>query len=385
MESHALHGAGLYYESGDRFWVNIYAPSTATWESAGVNLEAVTDFPEGESATYTVTAKSPKAFTLALRRPAWAGEGFAVKVNGTAVKNLTRPASYIEITRTWKTGDAVSVTLPKALHLQPTPDMPRRAALMWGPLVLAGDLGPLPARAPGRRGGPGGAADQPRPEPPRIETPLLVAAERPISEWLKPVEGKPGVFKTQGVGRNTDVEFVPFYRLHRRTYTAYFDYFTPTEYEKHKAEIAAERERQRKLEEASVAYVQPGEMQPERDYNQQGENTNPAGRIDGRAGRQGTGWFSYDLPVDPDRPMSLVVTYHRDSRRARSFEILVDGQKLADVKLEANSEPRFEDVEYQIPSELLKGKEKVTVRFQAVEGQIGPVYGVRMIRADAPR
>jgi hypothetical protein len=33
----------------------------------------------------------------------------------------------------------------------------------------------------------------------------------------------------------------------------------------------------------------------------------------------------------------------------------------------------------------LKGKEKVTVRFQAVEGQIGPVYGVRMIRADAPR
>jgi hypothetical protein len=385
MESHALHGAGLYYESGDRFWVNIYAPSTATWESAGVNLEAVTDFPEGESATYTVTAKSPKAFTLALRRPAWAGEGFAVKVNGTAVKNLTRPASYIEITRTWKTGDAVSVTLPKALHLQPTPDMPRRAALMWGPLVLAGDLGPLPARAPGRRGGPGGAADQPRPEPPRIETPLLVAAERPISEWLKPVEGKPGVFKTQGVGRNTDVEFVPFYRLHRRTYTAYFDYFTPTEYEKHKAEIAAERERQRKLEEASVAYVQPGEMQPERDYNQQGENTNPAGRIDGRAGRQGTGWFSYDLPVDPDRPMSLVVTYHRDSRRARSFEILVDGQKLADVKLEANSEPRFEDVEYQIPSELLKGMEKVTVRFQAVEGQIGPVYGVRMIRADAPR
>jgi hypothetical protein len=40
---------------------------------------------------------------------------------------------------------------------------------------------------------------------------------------------------------------------------------------------------------------------------------------------------------------------------------------------------------YEIPPELVKGKEKVTVRFQAVDGQIGPVYGVRMVRADAPR
>lgn len=386
MESHALHGAGLYYESGDRFWVNIYAPSTAEWTAAGVKVEATTDFPEGETASYTITAKTPKAFTLAVRRPAWAGDGFAVRVNGIPVKNLTKPASYIEIERTWRTGDTVSVTLPKALHLQPTPDMPRRAALMWGPLVMAGDLGPLPARGSGRgRSNDGGQAGQPRPPVPRIETPLLVAAKRPISEWLEPVEGKPGVFRTQGVGKDGDVEFVPFYRLHRRTYTSYFDYFTPAEYEKHAAAIAAERERQRKLEEATVAALQPGEMQPERDFNQQGENTQPAPRAEGRQGRQGTGWFSYDLPVDPAHPMSLVVTYYRDNRRARSFQILVDGQKLADVWLPVSSEAVFSDVEYKIPPEMVKGKPKVTVRFQAMDGQIGPVYGVRMIRADAPR
>ena len=37
MESHALHGLGLYYEAGDRLWVNVYAPSIAHWESAGAN------------------------------------------------------------------------------------------------------------------------------------------------------------------------------------------------------------------------------------------------------------------------------------------------------------------------------------------------------------
>lgn len=385
MESHALHAAGLYYEASDRLWVNIYAPSTADWASAGVKVRAETAFPEGDTATYTFTTTAPRAFTLSLRRPAWAGEGFAVKVNGEAMKAVSRPASYVEIKRTWKTGDTVTVTLPKALHLQPTPDMPRRAALMWGPLVLAGDLGPLPAG--GGRGRGASAPPELRttpPRPARIETPVLVAAERPIGDWLKPVEGKPGVFRTQGVGRDRDVEFVPFYRLHRRTYTAYFDYFTPSEYEKHAAGLAAERERQRKLDEMTVATFQPGEMQPERDFNQQGENTRPA-RIEGRPGREASGpagWFSYDLPIEPARPMTLVVTYYRDSRRPRNFEILIDGRKLADVKLEASSEARFEDFEYKIPAEMVAGKNKLTIRFQSAEGQIGPVFGIRIIRGD---
>ncbi len=68
MESHALHGSGLYYEAGDKLWVNLYAPSTADWESAGVKLSMETDFPEGESATLQLTVATPKQLTIALRR-----------------------------------------------------------------------------------------------------------------------------------------------------------------------------------------------------------------------------------------------------------------------------------------------------------------------------
>src|SRR5262249_59796150 len=85
LESHALHGLGLYYESGNRLWVNLYAPSTAVWDNAGVKLSMDTSFPEGETAALTFDVRAPKAFTLALRRPAWAGDGFNVKVNGTFV------------------------------------------------------------------------------------------------------------------------------------------------------------------------------------------------------------------------------------------------------------------------------------------------------------
>jgi hypothetical protein len=43
-------------------------------------------------------------------------------------------------------------------------------------------------------------------------------------------------------------------------------------------------------------------------------------------------------------------------------------------------------VQYAIPSELMEGKQKVTVRFEAAAGSDIPgVFGVRIIRADATR
>src|SRR5258705_1376386 len=100
MESHALHGFGLYYASADRLWVNLYAPSTADWAAAGVKLAMDTTFPEGDSASLKVTTRAPKPFTIALRRPRWAGEGFSVKVNESLVPQspVLGPGSYVEIT-----------------------------------------------------------------------------------------------------------------------------------------------------------------------------------------------------------------------------------------------------------------------------------------------
>jgi DUF1680 family protein len=370
MESHALHGYGIYYESGDRLWVNLYAPSQAEWKSAGVKLEMKTDFPEGDSAGLTMSLASEKNFTLALRRPPWAGEGFAVKVNGQAISKLPAPGSYVELSRTWKNGDEVSLVLPKQLRVEPLPDNVRRVALMWGPLVLAGDLGPEQRR---RRG------NSAAPEP----APVFVTAERPVESWLKPIDGRPGCFRTDGVGRENDVELVPFYRLHRRTYAIYWDLFTPPEWEKKAQELAAEQERQHKLELATVAFAQPGEMQPERDFNEQGEETTPE-RIQGRPARRGRKWFSFDLPVDATHPAALVVTYYSDEWRKRTFDILVEGKRVGEQVVEKKGEPHFFDVEYPIPSDLMQGRQKVTVRFEATDGnEIAAVFGLRMIRVDA--
>ena len=397
MESHALHGLGLYYEAGDRLWVNLYAPSTAQWTEAGVRLAMDTDFPDGERARLTLSLRSPREFTLAVRRPYWVADGFAVSVNGDRVATAPAPdrrrvpydwpapvGSYVEVARTWKSGDVVEVTLPKSLRLEPLPDNPRRASIMWGPLVLAGDLGPEGAR---------GAVEGEALDAPAV-TPVLVTDSESVAGWLKPSGAEPGRFRSDGVGREPDaagrprdVELMPFYRLHRRTYSTYWDRFTTPEWEAQQAAYAAEAERQRKLEAATVALLQPGDTASERQFNYQAGERSFSQRILGRSGRFGATWFSYDLPVDPAHPMSLVVTYYSGDRRGTpaSFVILVEGERVADQELRFADPMRFFDVEYPVPARLVQGKSKVAVRFQAADGgRVATLFGLRMIRDRTP-
>ncbi|HEX6558317.1 MAG TPA: beta-L-arabinofuranosidase domain-containing protein [Longimicrobiales bacterium] len=399
MENHALHGDGIYYEDGATLWVNVFAPSTMDWQAAGVQLEQQTDFPDGETATLKLTVRKPREFTLAVRRPWWAGDDFTIKVNGVEEKLAVaaqapqgggragrqgpppppRNSSYIELKRTWKTGDTVELHLPKSLHLEPTPDNPHVTAIMWGPLVLAGNLGPQVER---RRGdGPPAAA-------PVQAIPVLVSTERDPNAWTRPAS-RVGDFRVENAARiiaqptvATNVDLVPFYRLHRRTYSVYFDLFSPSEWETKAAEYAAERERLRKLEAATIGFAQPGEMQPERDFNYQSNPDRGVIRVGGRAGRGGDGWFSFDLPVFANSPMALVVTYHSTQQERMDFDIQVDGKTIAHFQPDSSKEGFF-DVQYPIPAELVRGKEKVTVRFQAAAGRVATIFGVRTIKADA--
>jgi len=376
MESHGLHGDGIYYELGQRLWVNLYVPSTATWESAGVRLTMETDFPEGESATLKLTLPKPKTLTLSLRRPTWAGPGFIAKINGKLVKDVSGPGTYVELKRTWKTGDTITLVLPKVLRVESLPDNPNRVALMWGPLVLAGDLGPE------RRLGPAEAI------------PSFVASGRPVSEWLQPLAGKPGKFHTVGVGRDNDdrereMEFAPFYRLHRRSYAIYWDLYTTEGWAKKLADVRAEQASLSKLQAATLAFAQPGETEKEREFNQQGEDSS-VDRVMGHSARRGKKWFSFDLPVDPAHQIALIVTYNTEERTKRTFDILVDGERVGEQTIErsppGSASGHFFDVEYKIPATLVQEKKKVTVRFQAKGGnEIAAVCGVRLIRGDVER
>ena len=135
--------------------------------------------------------------------------------------------------------------------------------------------------------------------------------------------------------------------------------------------------------------MQPGDEQKEKEFNRQGEETN-VDTTSGRQGRRGKKWFSYDLPVDVEKSRSLLITYFTVERAARSFEILVNGQRVGEQRIErsvpGSATGRFFDVEYKLPVALLKDKKKITIRFVATSGnEIAGVYGIRLIRSDAER
>lgn len=85
----------------------------------------------------------------------------------------------------------------------------------------------------------------------------------------------------------------------------------------------------------------------------------------------------------------LLVTYGGEGWHKSSFDILVDGQKIADRAEPTRSpdqESQLIDVSYAIPAELLTGKNKITVRFTATNGNdIRGVFGLRTVRAEEER
>ena len=86
------------------------------------------------------------------------------------------------------------------------------------------------------------------------------------------------------------------------------------------------------------------------------------------------------MPVKSQSSVALVATYNSDQRRARSFDVLAGGQKIGSESQPQSSVSRFYEKEYAIPAELLRGKESLTVRFEATNGlEVTPVFDVRLV------
>ncbi|KAK0338936.1 hypothetical protein LTR94_036557, partial [Friedmanniomyces endolithicus] len=98
-----------------------------------------------------------------------------------------------------------------------------------------------------------------------------------------------------------------------------------------------------------------GEMRPERDHGLEAKLSYTT-TYRGRHGRDARtdGHFQFRMKVKPG-PLILQATYWGEERN-RLFDILVDGQKIATQKLDADRPGEFFDVTYAIPEALTRGK-----------------------------
>lgn len=135
MESHTKYQETVYLRSADgsALWVNLYIPSTLTWEEKGFTVTQETKFPRADEVKLTVQGKGP--LDIKLRVPAWVEKGFKVAVNGQSVEGA-KPGSYLTLSRTWKAGDVVTIKMPFTIRIERAIDRPDTQAIMWGPVLL---------------------------------------------------------------------------------------------------------------------------------------------------------------------------------------------------------------------------------------------------------
>jgi hypothetical protein len=142
----------MYVRSADSIYVNLFIGSTVTVEDvAGTDVEMVqaTDYPWSGNVSITVNPATQKSFSVKVRVPNRSVSDLytgspesngitSISVNGSAI---TPPIEkdYAVITRNWKAGDKIDLTLPMKVQRVKASDKiaatTGRVALRYGPLI----------------------------------------------------------------------------------------------------------------------------------------------------------------------------------------------------------------------------------------------------------
>ena len=151
-ENHTKYQQSTYFANDHTLWVGLYMPTTLHWKEKGVTIKQDCLWPAQHSVIKITEGEGN--FTLKLRVPYWATQGFSIKVNGKEVAKNYQPSTYVELEQKhWKVGDVVEIDMPFSKHIEYGADKlssdvasmdgtPLKTSwvgtLMYGPLVMAG-------------------------------------------------------------------------------------------------------------------------------------------------------------------------------------------------------------------------------------------------------
>jgi DUF1680 family protein len=222
MENHAKYGDSIYFHDGGGLFVNLFIASELSWAEKGLKVRQETRFPEEPKTVLGISAAKPVELALHIRIPGWIADGGSVKVNGQKLAEYSSPSSYLTVRRVWKNGDRVEIDLPMKLRLERVPDRQGMAAILYGPIVLAGELGGAEGLTEDKVHGKYGPEGDP------VAVPTFEGKnDAPLESWIKPVAGKPLTFQTVNAGQPNDVTLIPFYKLFGQRYSIYWELAKP--------------------------------------------------------------------------------------------------------------------------------------------------------------
>lgn len=223
MENHTKYGEAIYFHSDDDLYVNLFISSRVHWKERGLTVEQRTGYPQDGRVELNIVAAPREELTLHVRVPGWAADPVRLELNDGKVSTVGSPGTYAAISRTWKKGDRLVFEVPMRVRTEPLRGAPEQVAFLYGPLVLAGDLGPAP-----RSDTVPYARDQlVNLKAESVPVPTLQADLASITRAVEPVPGQVLAFRTRGIGRPADVTLRPFSELHYQRYNVYWTVAAP--------------------------------------------------------------------------------------------------------------------------------------------------------------
>jgi len=102
-----------------------------------VEIIQQTDYPVSGNITLKMVLQEDEPLKVRIRIPFWSQKN-TLTINGQPVENVT-PGKFTEISRVWKSGDQVNLTVDMRGRIVHMGDLPENIAIVRGPIVLARD------------------------------------------------------------------------------------------------------------------------------------------------------------------------------------------------------------------------------------------------------
>jgi uncharacterized protein len=209
----------VYFRRGHDVFVNQFIASTLTWKDEDLVLEQITQFPFEQGTSLKIKCSRPAPRAIHLRIPSWTTDDAQVKINGRLIEEIADPGSYLSIRRVWQDGDTISIDLPMKLRQEPLPGDDSVVAALYGPLVLAADLGAGPVDGPMRVIHSGDTV--PKDLPAASPLPKVAAAhDADTRQWIQ-IES-PTTLQFTADGENEKYKITPMYKIREQRYSVYW-------------------------------------------------------------------------------------------------------------------------------------------------------------------
>ena len=388
LEVPGKYGQMVYTHSPDNMIldVNMFVASELSWRERGIKIVQDTAFPSESMSRLRVECDESKRFVMRIPHPWWIpSRELKVSVNGKLVSSGSSPGGYANINREWDNGDLVEIDFPMELSVHSLPGSDEYVAIMYGPIVLSGKLG---------RGnlskedfweirttvGPKRMSES--------KTPTFVCSSiEEVLGKIEVVDEKELKFRASGFRGGETVELIPFYDNHFEMYAVYFRCMTEKKVAEENRRLEAARMERAKVDAVTIDRVTIGNEVSEKKHNLRGLRTEFGSSAYGqdvdlcwRDARSG-GWFSFDMKVESGKTGLLRCTYWGEESGARTFDIMVEGEKIFERSLGSTGNADFVHDYVEIPAGLIEGKDKVTVRFQAHDGNsAGGLFDLRVMK-----